>query len=224
MAALCARGTGEQGTRFWLWLWLSGTLSYTRPRSAGARWSHQSTSLVASASCVPRARRARVDIIHALSRASRCGGAHRRPTDLPARRPAGRLSIPPCTLRRLRARRASRCCIIRSHRWLWGRGVCGGLGAQAHRPRCSHPGSCSGVAAPAVDRPLSFATRCTLTGPIRTPCSVVPPPRSSSSTYRIRTPFFLRGPLALLLGVSSYHAPPLLVYVGTTRSPHPPVG
>ena len=30
---------------------------------------------------------------------------------------------------------------------------------------------------------LSFATRCTLTGPIRMPCSVVLPPRSSSSTY-----------------------------------------
>ena len=104
---------------------------------------------------------------------------------------------------------------------------CGGLGAQAHRPRCSHPGSCSGVAAPACDLPLSFATRCTLTGPIRMPCSVVPPPRSSSSTYRIRTPLALRGPL--LLGVSSY--PPafltplweaffLHTYVHTTLSEH----
>ena len=34
-------------------------------------------------------------------------------------------------------------------------------------------------------------TRCTLTGPICIPCSVVPPPRSSSSTYLIRTPFAL---------------------------------
>ena len=64
------------------------------------------------------------------------------------------------------------------------------------------PGSRSGVAAPIRGLPLPFATRCTLTGPIRMPCSVVPPPRSSSSTYRIRAPFALRGPL--LLGVWSY--------------------
>ena len=40
-----------------------------------------------------------------------------------------------------------------------------GPGAQAHRPRFSHPGSCSGALPPprpTVDRPLSFATRCTL--------------------------------------------------------------
>ena len=69
---------------------------------------------------------------------------------------------------------------------------------------------------------LSFATRCTLTGPIRMPCSVVPPPRSSSSTYRIRAPRTLRGPL--LLGVKSYPpafsfpllALPLLIYPFTT--------
>ena len=74
-----------------------------------------------------------------------------------------------------------------------GLGFCGGLGAQAHRLRCSHPGSCSGVAAPTCGLPLSFATRCTLTGSIRMPCSIVPPPRSSSSTYRIRAPLTLRG-------------------------------
>ena len=50
---------------------------------------------------------------------------------------------------------------------------------QAHtpRPRFSHPGSCSGhgsgVAAPAVDRLLSCTTRCTITGPIRIPCSQI---------------------------------------------------
>ena len=83
---------------------------------------------------------------------------------------------------------------------VWGRGF-GGLGAQVHRParlsswvvqRCGRsaapqhlPSAPSLSPAPVPAPPVAS----TLTGPIhRIPCSVVPPPRSSSSTYRIFTP------------------------------------
>ena len=91
--------------------------------------SHQSTSLVASASCVPRGYN---------TRAQPCLNMWRGSPDLPAQ-PA-RAAYP------VHARPApggGRCCIIKPPLAVGLGCFCGGLGAQAHRPRCSHPGSCT---------------------------------------------------------------------------------
>ena len=66
----------------------------------------------------------------------------------------------PCTLA---GRRSPGGSVIKLPLLAGGVRVLAGLGAQAHRPCFSHPGSCSGVADPAVHRPLSCATHCTLT-------------------------------------------------------------
>jgi len=86
-----------------------------------------------------------------------------------------------------------------------------------HRPRAAYPGSLRGVAAPPTSLLCPCATRHTLTGPILIPCSVVPPPRSSSSTYRILTPIFFLDPLRF--GVSSY--PPGLLTPRLARPSYP---
>ena len=79
-------------------------------------------------------------------------------------------------------------------------------------PRVSHPGSCSGVAAPYVARPRPCATRSTLTGPIRiTSAYLVPlsrppvchPPRTVSVPYTY--PFFFA---ALFVWASHHTRPP----------------
>ena len=103
--------------------------------------------------------------------------------------------------------------VLLSHCWLWGRG---GLGTRCmHRPRAAYPGSLKGVAAPLTSLLCPCTTRHTLTGPILIPCSVVPPPRSSSSTYRILTPVFFLGPLRLV--TSAY--PPALLRCSPLASP-----
>ena len=78
-------------------------------------------------------------------------------------------------------------------------------------PRLAHPGSRSGVAALSTSPACALAARITLTGPIRIPCSVVPPPRSSFSMYRMRSPFCFRGPLrvgvmSLAPGLTNLHS------------------
>ena len=72
----------------------------------------------------------------------------------------------------------SRCCIMKPPLAVG----YGGLGSRCAcaPPRVSHPGSRSGVAALLAVLLRPSATRRTLTGPIRIPCSVVPPPRASS--------------------------------------------
>ena len=105
--------------------------------------------------------------------------------------------------------------VLLSHCWLWGRG---GLGTRCmHRPRAAYPGSLRGVAAPLTSLLCPCATRHTLTGPILIPCSVVPPPRSSSSTYRILTPAFFLGPLRFV--TSAY--PPALLTPRLARPSYP---
>ena len=86
-----------------------------------------------------------------------------------------------------------------------------------HRPRAVYPGSLRGVAAPLASLLCPCTTRHTLTGPILIPCSVVPPPRSSSSTYRILTPAFFLGPLCLV--TSAY--PPALLTPRLARPSYP---
>ena len=74
-------------------------------------------------------------------------------------------------------------------------GWVGSSAAHARRPfSLIHPGSRSGVAALSTFPARTLAARITLTGPIRIPCSVVPPPRSLPSMYRsvcMRSPFLL---------------------------------
>ena len=82
-----------------------------------------------------------------------------------------------------------------------GLGWVGVSGARAPPPS-AYPVSRSGVAAPSTVPPRPRSALITLTGPIRIPCSVVPPLRSSSSTYRTRSPFRFRGPRRV--GVMSY--------------------
>ncbi len=86
-----------------------------------------------------------------------------------------------------------------------------------HRPRAVYPGSLGGVAAPFVLLLCPCVVRHTLTGPTRIPCSVVPPPRSSSSTYRILGPVLFLGLSRLV--ISSY--PPRLPAPLNTRPSRP---
>ena len=86
-----------------------------------------------------------------------------------------------------------------------------------HRPRAVYPGSFGGVAAPLIPLLCPCVVRHTLTGPTRIPCSVVPPPRSSSSTYRILGPVFFLGLSRLV--ISSY--PPRLPAPLNTRPSRP---
>ena len=86
-----------------------------------------------------------------------------------------------------------------------------------HRPRAVYPGSLGGVAAPFVLLLCPCVVRHTHTGPTRIPCSVVPPPRSSSSTYRILGPVLFLGLSRLV--ISSY--PPRLPAPLNTRPSRP---
>ena len=99
-----------------------------------------------------------------------------------------------------------------------GLGWVGVSGARAPPPS-AYPVSRSGVAAPSTVPPRPRSALITLTGPIRIPCSVVPPLRSSSSTYRTRSPFRFRGPRRV--GVVSY--PPGLLTPRRALPSHPSI-
>ena len=141
-------------------------------------------------------------IIHALGRASKYGGAH--PTDLPAQVSARVRPIPFAAHAR-RAPGGSRCCIIKPPLAV-GLGFFGVSVRKRTAPVALILGRVAVLPPPRL-RPSSL-----LRHPLHThwshPYALLrrPAPRSSSSTYRIRSPRTLRGPL--LLGVSSY--PPAL--------------